>query len=369
MTGLAILGIILLIIVVGFAFLHLSPEFGGKISDAEKEAYEQAANYSEGKFRNLVPTSMTMDFATMKTLLRDYVRGNPKSRPVNPLPINKIDSSFLAATAAENPRITWFGHSAFFLEIENMNILIDPMLGEVPSPHPWFGGKRFNTQLPIQAESLPAIDFVIFSHDHYDHLDYGSVQKLKDKVQMFYVPLGLGAHLRAWGVSADKIKELNWGESVTHGGVTLICTPARHFSGRGLFDRDATLWSSWVIKSPQTNLYFSGDTGYGPHFKTIGEEHGPFDFAMLECGQYDERWESIHMMPEQTVKAAQDLNAKLMMPIHWGAFKLSLHDWNDPVIRASAEAQRLGMPFITPQIGATISLDGAPIATENWWEN
>lgn len=369
MTGLTIAGIILLLIIVGFVFLHLSPEFGGKITDVQKEVYEKKANYRAGKFENLVPTPMTMDFRTITTLVRDYIKGNPKSRPATPLPVTKVDSSFFAEATPGNTRITWFGHSAFFLEIENLNILIDPMLGEVPAPHPWLGGKRFNPQLPIQPESLPAIDFVIYSHDHYDHLDYGSVIKIKDKVEKFYVPLGLGAHLEAWGVSSDKIQELNWGDSAIHKGIKLVCTPARHFSGRGLFDKDATLWSSWVIKSSGKTLYFSGDSGYGPHFKSIGQEHGPFDFAMLECGQYDKRWEAIHMMPEQTVKAAQDLGAKLMMPIHWGAFKLSLHNWNDPVVRASAEAQKLGVPFITPQIGETIVLDGAPISTHKWWEN
>lgn len=368
MAGLTIGGIVILLIVTGFLFLILSPEFGGKITDLQKETFRTSSNFKEGQFINQIPTPMTMDFGTIKTLIRDYAKGNPHGRPTFSLPVKKVDSSFIANSSSEAIRITWFGHSAFLLEIEALNILIDPMFGDVPAPHPWLGGKRFNPELPIQPESLPAIDLVIFSHDHYDHLDYSSVVKLKDKVKKFYVPLGVGTHLRAWGVNEEKIEELNWGDSVSYKGINLICAPARHFSGRGLFDRDATLWSSWIIESSNQNLYFSGDSGYGPHFKSIGQKYGPFDFAMLECGQYDERWKNIHMMPEETVKAAQDLNVKLMMPIHWGAFKLSLHDWNDPVKRASLEAQRLGIPFVTPQIGETILLNGAPVVTDSWWK-
>lgn len=368
MTGLVIVCALLILIVIGSLFLNLSPEFGGKADAKSKERYSLAKNYSEGKFVNQIPTPMDMDFKLVKSLLIDYLKGNPKGRPQKPLPVMKLDSITIVNNHEKLTKITWFGHSAFLLEIAGQNILIDPMLGPSPSPHPMLGGKRFSTTLPIYAEALPAIDAVIFSHDHYDHLDYGSVMKLKDKVAKFYTPLGLGAHLKSWGVAEEKIHELNWGDSISHKDLKFICAPARHFSGRGVFDRDATLWSSWIISSPDQQFFFSGDSGYGPHFKEIGEKYGPFDFAMLECGQYDARWDNIHMMPEQTALAAQDINAKVMMPIHWGAFKLALHNWTDPVEHVTKSAEKLGIPVVTPQIGETILLNGSKNTINNdWW--
>ncbi len=243
------------------------------------------------------------------------------------------------------------------------------MFGAVPAPHPWLGKKRYSKELPIEVEKLPAIDLIIFSHDHYDHLDYGSIQKLKGKTKKFYVPLGVGNHLKKWGVQPSAIQELNWWDEVTYGDLVLAFTPARHFSGRGLTNRWSTLWGSWVIKGAQDNIYFSGDSGYGSHFKTIGDKYGPFDFAMLECGQYNERWSEIHMMPEETAQAAVDLNTKAMMPIHWAAFTLALHSWTDPVERVTVKARQLGMPIVVPKIGSSIQFNHIPDETFNWWVN
>ncbi|MCL4138462.1 UNVERIFIED_CONTAM: hypothetical protein GTU68_034280 [Idotea baltica] len=230
------------------------------------------------------------------------------------------------------------------------------------------GSKRYSKELPINIEQLPAIDLVLFSHDHYDHLDYQSILLLKDKVKQFYVPLGLGAHLEKWGVSPERIKELDWWEEANFEGLQLACTPARHFSGRGLGDRFTTLWASWVIKGKYDNIYFSGDSGYGPHFKEIGEKYGPFNFSMMECGQYNERWDNIHMMPEETVQASIDIKAKQMMPIHWGAFTLAMHPWQESVERATAAAEKMNVKMVLPQIGQTISINEEPLPTERWWE-
>lgn len=259
------------------------------------------------------------------------------------------------------------GHSSFFVKLNGLNILIDPMFGDAPAPHPMVGGKRFEYELPIIPEKLPEIEVVVYSHDHYDHLDYSSVRKLKDKVKQFYVPLGVGAHLKAWGVANEKIHEMNWDDSVKYNGITFICTPARHFSGRSLTDRNASLWSSWVIKSSDINLYFSGDSGYGPHFKTIGKTYGPFDLALLECGQYDKRWENIHMLPEQTVMAAKDVQAKLFMPIHWGAFRLAMHPWTDPIERVGKSAKEIGIPYIAPKIGEVVKIGEGDGSVAYWW--
>ncbi len=357
--------VILVLIVCGSLFLYLSPQFGGRPNAEQKKKYALAPNYSNGKFINQTNTEMHMDLATIASVLRDQVKGIPNSRPSSPLPIVPVDSLYIQENMANS--IIWFGHSSFFVKLNGLNILIDPMFGDAPAPHPMVGGKRFEYELPIIPEKLPEIEVVVYSHDHYDHLDYSSVRKLKDKVKQFYVPLGVGAHLKAWGVANEKIHEMNWDDSVKYNGITFICTPARHFSGRSLTDRNASLWSSWVIKSSDINLYFSGDSGYGPHFKTIGKTYGPFDLALLECGQYDKRWENIHMLPEQTVMAAKDVQAKLFMPIHWGAFRLAMHPWTDPIERVGKSAKEIGIPYIAPKIGEVVKIGEGDGSVAYWW--
>ncbi|MEL6650741.1 MAG: MBL fold metallo-hydrolase [Bacteroidota bacterium] len=298
-----------------------------------------------------------------------FLRSDPSRQPGEPQPIESITSETLAQNPDSVTRVSWFGHSAFLLQIDGVNLLLDPMLGKTPSPHPWMGTKRYTDQLPINIEDLPHIDAVLISHDHYDHLDYESIVKLRDKVDAFFVPLGVGAHFVRWGVPEEKITEHNWWEESQFEGLTLACTPARHFSGRGLTDRMTTLWSSWVIIGQQDTIYFSGDSSYGPHFKEIGEKYGPFDFAMMECGQYNKMWKDVHMMPEETAQAGVDVKAKLLMPIHWGAFTLALHSWTDPIERVSKKAKELGLTITTPKIGEPIFLRKESFPTEPWWED
>ncbi|WPP49865.1 MBL fold metallo-hydrolase [Catalinimonas niigatensis] len=364
----SILGLFALILVTGFFFLRLSPVFGGAPSELQKERYTQSGHFQDGKFINQITTTMDMSVRDYVGLTMEYLRGTPNSKPAVPLPVLPLDSTGIINKPDESTRLTWFGHSAILLELEGKNILIDPMLGESPSPHPWLGSKRYG-ELPIEVEQLPHLDAVIISHDHYDHLDYGSIQKLKDKVDKFYTPLGVGTHLEAWGVEKSKIHELNWWEEILHGQITFVCTPARHFSGRGLQDRNKTLWASWVIISAKDTIYFSGDSGYGPHFKEIGERYGPFAFAMMECGQYDTRWEAIHMLPEQTVQAALDVRADLIMPIHWGAFTLAMHSWTDPIERVTKQAQAMSVNIATPKIGEPIILNQTNFPNSSWWES
>ncbi|MGB3777543.1 MAG: MBL fold metallo-hydrolase [Tunicatimonas sp.] len=364
--GLALLAIGLL---AAGLFVYLSPEFGGRATAAEQEAYARSDNYAEGKFTNLIPTSMRMDGRTMASIIRDYVRGVPHGVPSVPPPVVLVDSATIVRAPDTLTRVTWFGHSAVLLEIDGQRLLLDPMLGEVPAPHPWLGQSRFSEGLPITIDQLPAIDAVLISHDHYDHLDYGSIRLLKVKVNDFYVPLGVGAHLRRWGVAESAIHELNWWDETTRGDLNLVLTPARHFSGRGLTDRDATLWGSWVIRGQQNTLYFSGDSGYGPHFAEIGERYGPFDLAMIECGQYDTRWGQIHMMPEESAQAAVDLRAKRMLPIHWGAFRLALHSWTDPIERVTARAPELNVSLTTPKIGEAVVVSEGSYPATDWWKD
>ncbi len=366
-VGITMGSMLAFMLLTGIIFLYVSPQFGGSPSQAQLVNYTKSGHFEDGIFVNPIPTDMSMSFKTIVSLLGDYARGIPNQRPAADVPVQKIDSLDIVNHPDTLTRLTWFGHSAFLLEINGKNILIDPMLGDSPSPLPFLGTTRYSKELPIEIEQLPAIDAVLISHDHYDHLDYGSIQNLKNKTKHFYVALGVGNHLAAWGIDSARIHELNWGETLKLDNLTFTATPARHFSGRGLSDRFATLWCSWVIQSPTKKIFFSGDSGYGPHFKEIGNVYGPFDLALLECGQYDTRWQNIHMLPEQTVQAALDVKAKLMMPIHWGAFTLALHSWTEPVTRSSAEAKKLNVSLATPAIGEPFILSG-PIPQGRWWE-
>ena len=361
-----IVSIILLMVIVGAIFVNTNPQFGGKTIGKDLERMENSPNYNgDGTFKNI---ELTLASTGMKlsTIPKFFTNGDNKV-PESELPQKELTRSYFD-NEPQQPRITWFGHSTMFVEMEGMNIFIDPMLGEVPAPHPLLGNARFNKELPISIENLPEIDLVLISHDHYDHLDYGSIQQLKDKVKQFYVPLGIKAHLTEWGVDENKIKEFDWWENATLNGIDFVSTPARHFSGRG-FTRNNTLWTSWVLKSENNAIFFSGDSGYGKHFKEIGEKYGPFDFAMMECGQYNEQWAHIHMTPEETIQASIDIQSKLMMPIHWGTFKLALHEWTDPIVRASRKAQELNVKMTTPIVGEAIVLDESKFPSEKWWTN
>lgn len=348
-------------------FLYLSPEFGGSPSEEQKAIYVKSDNYANGKFVNRGDVKLSMSFGDMRKSLVGYFNPPPNTIPKQNLPIEKIDSLEIT-NYKDSTRLIWFGHSTFLLQIKNKNILIDPMFGKVPAPHPTLGNNRFSKELPIDIEKLPLIDAVLISHDHYDHLDYGSIKKLKDKVKMFYTPLGVGAHLMEWGIGKESIVELDWWQETTFEDLIFRCTPAQHFSGRGLNDRSNTLWSSWIIKSDTDNIFFSGDSGYGPHFKEIGDKFGPFDFAMMECGQYNELWSDIHMFPEETAQAGVDVQAKLIMPIHWGAFKLGMHPWTEPAERVTKKAKELNIKMIIPKIGEPIMFFNTSGIESTWWQ-
>ncbi len=339
------------------------PPFGGT---TKLEIKKRSPNFVKGKFVNQIPTSMSMGFADIVSLVRNQIERNPNrkpSRPIIPERLNVSDS-----VKAKEAQITWFGHSAFLLQVNGKNILLDPMFSKLPSPFQAIGPQRFSNSLPATLDELPHIDAVLLSHDHYDHLDYNSIKKLSNKTTMFFVPLGLAAHLQKWGVAAERITELDWWENRVFEGFSLTCTPSRHFSGRTLTDRFATLWCSWVISTDKTNVFFSGDTGYGPHFKQIGDKYGPFDLTLLECGQYDPRWSTIHMMPEQTLQAHVELRGKRMIPMHWGAFVLAFHSWTDPVERVLAAGAKVNATIITPKIGEVVDFKAKTYPTEAWWK-
>ena len=364
MTTGGILGTLLVAVV---AFTSLSPQLGGTPTRFEKADFAKSGHYKHGQFVNLLPTQVMTGGSTVGVMWNFLFRKAPDAAPPAPLPQQPLDSLAITQKTPQMVRVTWFGHSASLLEIAGQNILLDPMLSVKMGPVGWATPRRYNPSLAIAPEKLPYIAAVLISHDHYDHLDYETIDKLKDKVAQFYVPLGIGAHLRAWGVPRARITEMNWGDSVHLPNLMLHCTPSRHFSGRGLTNRNSTLWCSWVIKGAAKRVFYTGDGGYGPHFAAIGRQHGPFDLALVECGQYNAGWAEIHMRPEQSVQAARDVRAALMLPVHWGAFTEALHPWNEPVKRATAEAARLGQPIVTPQLGQPVTL-GTALPNARWWE-
>jgi L-ascorbate metabolism protein UlaG (beta-lactamase superfamily) len=304
-----------------------------------------------------------MNFSTIVSLLKDSFTSNKERKPSSKIPIS-FDWDNLHSN---KDSLTWFGHSTFLLHVENKKILIDPMFGPSPSPVPIIGSKRYSGDLLYVIEKLPAIDAVLITHDHYDHLDYPSILRLRDKVGHFFVPIGVAAHLSRWGIPKEKITEFNWWDEQKWKDLTIAAVPSQHFSGRGMFNRDTTLWLGWVIMGENLKLYTSGDGGYGPHFREIGKKYGPFDLTLIEGGQYDPRWANIHMMPEESVQAHIDVNGKNMMLTHWGAFTLAYHGWSEPVERALREAKKKEVGLIAPKIGESIILNQSMPTPVSWW--
>ncbi|MFD0590403.1 MBL fold metallo-hydrolase [Paenibacillus sp. GCM10027627] len=361
-----ILAIVLLALVF-FLVQKLVPSFGGRVPVSQRKEFLKLPHYTGTRFQYPVPTRMTTNLKDMFPVAWEFIKGSPSRKPSAPLPSATLHADSFQAPS--NPRLIWFGHSAAMLQMEGLTLLIDPMFGIAPSPFPFVGGKRFGRKLPMELEALPTIDYVLISHDHYDHLDYGTIRALKPKVGRFIAPLGVGNHLIRWGVEKERITELDWWGEMKLGEIKLACTPARHFSGRGTSSRDSTLWCSWVIHGREAKVFFSGDSGYGPHFKQIGERYGPFDLTMMECGQYDEKWAAIHMLPEETVLAHEDVRGDVLMPIHWGSFTLALHDWDDPAERVSKEAERRGVRLAMPLIGQSMAIGAGAYPTRKWWRS
>ncbi|MCC2323575.1 MBL fold metallo-hydrolase [Bacillus wiedmannii] len=314
------------------------------------------------KYMNQIHTDVSFKPKDIIGLMTDYFKMKSKLRPLKNLPIVLSDKNNESLES-----VTWFGHSASLLKIEGKTLLLDPMFGEASSPFPLFNSKRYSGIFSLEREDLREIDAIIISHNHYDHLNYKSIMLLKDRVKHFYVPTGVAQYLIKWGVSPSKISEHNWWDEITFDNIKLVCAPARHFSGRSMTDRDCSLWCSWLILGQETKVFFSGDSGYAPHFKEIGDKYGPFDLTLMECGQYDPRWSAIHLLPEETVQAHIDVKGELLLPIHWGAFTLSLHEWSDPIERVTKEAKRLGVNIATPQIGESITLKSTDYPSSTWW--
>ncbi len=335
---------------------------GKNPSGKHLEKIKHSPNYKTNGFENLSETPMVLQDSSYYDILKKFIKKSPDAKPPSPLPSVKTD---LKNIQSEKPVIIWFGHSSYFIRIENKNILVDPVFSGNASPFS-FMVQGFEGSDVYAPGDFPLIDFLILTHDHYDHLDYKTIKKFKGKSKGVYCSLGLSSHLIYWGFDEKLITEMDWWQT-THldENIQLTAAPARHFSGRGI-KRFKTLWSSFILKTNSYNLYLGGDSGYDTHFKKIGEKFGPFDIAILEAGQYNAAWPLIHMMPEQTVQAAIDLRAKVLLPVHWGKFALSTHAWNEPVKRVLKEAGSAQLKVTTPMIGEAVILDEA-YPSEHWW--
>lgn len=286
--------------------------------------------------------------------------------PIDPIPVRMLDKAALAALDDGANHIIRLGHSSHLLKLRGKWWLIDPVFGQRTSPVSWIGPKRFHAP-PVALEDVPPIEGLILSHDHYDHLDVPTIEALKDRVQRYFVPLGVGQRLRDWGVAADRIEEFDWWQEGKLGDVRLTAAPAQHFSGRTLWDRNRTLWASWLIRSGNERIFYSGDSGYFPGFKEIGARAGAIDIALMENGAYDTYWPTVHMTPEETVQAFQDLGARTLYLVHNSTFDLAFHTWKDPLERVAALAQQRGITLATPEIGEVLTL-GKPRENRKWWE-
>ncbi|MCB1141458.1 MAG: MBL fold metallo-hydrolase [Leptospiraceae bacterium] len=304
--------------------------------------------------------------STDLALIKEFFFGSGNRVPNSKLPERKPPDlpGFLEPT--DGIKFIWMGHSTLLINFQNKILMVDPVLSGSASPFS-FLVKRFQPPV-LSINELPEIDIVLISHDHYDHLDMETISSFRDKKTKFITPLGVGSHLVSWGITKDRIEEKDWWESLSTNDLKFTCTPAQHFSGRTGMDSGKTLWASWVIESEDKKIYFSGDSGYDIHFKEIGGKFGPIDLVFMENGQYNERWKEVHLLPRETSQAFLDVKGKVLVPIHWGMFELSLHDWYEPVEESERYASEMGIELWTPELGQVMELEKQNIITK-WWKD
>ena len=354
-------GIVLLILVIN-VYQILDPRFGGKPERKQIEKLAKHSVYEKGRFKNSndVPTILPKSYGKV---LRQQFKKNPERVPEIAIPSVK---PVLSDITAANTSFIWLGHSTVLIRIDSVTILIDPVFSKRASPFSFIGPKSFEYTNPVTPEDFPFPDIILISHDHYDHLDYRTIKKYYRSVKEFYVPLGIKSHLVRWGIAGENITEFDWWEGKLYNEkVEFIAAPAQHFSGRR-GQNNSTLWCSWIMKADDNAIFFSGDSGYSPHFAEIGDKYGPFDLVFMECGAYGMYWPYIHMVPEQSVQAGIDVKAKTVVPIHWGKFNLSFHPWKEPIERFTKEAEKVKLNISVPIPGYVMVI---PVlcSDNDWW--
>lgn len=352
-----------------FIFLNQA-KFGAPPSGERLTRLQKSPHYREGQFQNLIPTSTQTDGVGFVEMMAEFLRKKERLKPAQPLPSVKSDLTAFFADRSDSPAgpdaLVWFGHSSFMLRLGGKNILVDPVFSDHASPFS-FTTKAFPGTSPFKPEDLPDIDYLLISHDHWDHLDYPTVMALKERIGKVICGLGVGAHFERWGFPAEKIIEGDWYEQVKlEPGLSLHFMPARHFSGRNL-RWNRSLWTGFVLESPERRVFYSGDTGPGPHLADIGRRFDGFDLAIIEDGQYDPQWAYIHLSPEEVAQAARDLKAKALLPVHNGRFSIANHSWDDPFIRLTAARKEGDWHLVTPIIGEVLDLNDLDRDFKKWW--
>ena len=358
---------IIIIIIAGLAIMQCINAVAQAVSNSDQALpgkIEDSPQYKDGKFSDM-GNVLDMSFTDYVATTWDFLFSKNHRTPHTELPVKPVDLSHFNNRDSDQLNVTWLGHSSLMINIDGYKILTDPVFEKRISI---FGPTRFNGDVPLDIQQVPKIDAVIISHDHYDHLNKFSVQGLIEKSDKFIVPLAVGAQLIDWGVPPGKIVELDWWQEYRFDQKLMVAaTPAQHFSGRGITDRNKTLWASWVIKTPFHKLFYSGDSGYFEGFKQIGAKYGPFDMTFIECGAYGKSWPKVHMFPEQTVQAHLDLKGMVLHPIHWATFNLALHPWYEPMVRLTAAANFKKVKIATPVVGAT-TVYSESLTANRWWE-
>ncbi len=364
-TLLTVLSLIILLIVVTFFYMKLS-KFGKAPAGERLSLIQTSSNYKNGKFVNIHPTLEIAEGYTTLGVTYDYFfKKSERRSPVDIIPSFKID---LLNLPLDKDILVWFGHSSYFIQIDGIRILVDPVFSGNASPIP-NTVRSFKGTDRYAVEDLPGIDYLFISHDHYDHLDYETIIKLKNKTKKVICGLGVGAHFAFWGYDANNIIEKNWNETIDFGnGFVVYTTPARHFSGRGL-SRCNTLWMSYLLQTPNIKIYIGGDSGYDTHFTDIGNKHGPVDLAIIDNGQYDVKWRYIHTLPHEVLQAAKDLKAKRLFPVHSSKFVLANHSWDEPLVKISElnNSSKNPVPLVTPMIGEFVFLKDEKQEFKQWW--
>lgn len=361
----SLLTLIFALILIVYYINHISSAAIYEEGTPSMTKIQESKNFENGKFLNQISWKDPAFIEYISTMW-DFLVVSNNRKPKNKLPKAESDLSEFNVSNNNHLSSTWVGHSSLLINIDGYKIIADPVFEKKATL--LFGPARFNGDIPFDINKIDDVDFVIISHNHYDHLNEFSIKFLKEKANLFIVPLMVGAQLEEWGIPKEKIIELDWWEEFSFKDLKFAATPAQHFSGRSITDRDKTLWASYVIEAPNHKIYFGGDSGYFDGFLEIGNKYGPFDMTFLECGAYNEKWHHIHMYPEETVQAHLDLKGKVLHPIHWGTFDLSLHSWFDPMERVSIAAKSAGIELALPIVGATTVYD-KNIPSGKWWEN
>ncbi len=357
-----VLSLIILFFAVGIIVLQ-HPKFGKNPKGERLERIKNSPHYREGNFQNLHTTPQLTNESGFFSMFKDHISAKNK-KPANEIPSLKTDLKSLSSS--ENV-LVWFGHSSYFMQIDGKTFLVDPVFCGNASPFS-FAIKAFRGTDRYTPDNIPEIDFLVITHDHWDHLDYKTLKALKPKVKQIVTALGVGAHLEHWGFPPESMVEMDWFETVNFGDITFHATPARHFSGRGLTHRK-THWASFVLETPMKRIFIGGDGGYDTHFSEIGEKFDGFDLAILENGQYNTSWKYIHMMPDQVLQASEDLGAKRFFPVHNSKFALANHAWDTPLKTITELNKKQGLSIVTPIIGEKVNLNDSTEVFQNWWES